>query len=112
MVAVSFPFYHLVPLPVDEQLLGLTFRDHMVVCDLSQALDYEWKNPSAIYRICTVTSDLSAVPLSKFKKHRNLAGKEYYRVEYDLRMKLVNEVRLLTTIRCPYSNVEVADSYI
>lgn len=42
--------------------------------------------------MCTVTSDLSEIPASRFKKTTRPDGYSYYRIEYELRMSISGEV--------------------
>ena len=46
----------------------------------------------AIYRVCTLTSNLTRTPVGKFVKHTNSSGVVYYRVDFELHMSLVDEV--------------------
>ena len=46
----------------------------------------------AIYRICILTSNLTGTPVGRFVKHTNSSGVVYYRVSYEHRISLVDEV--------------------
>lgn len=46
----------------------------------------------AIYRIRTITSNLTGTPLRKFTKHTNSSGAVYYRIDFELQMSLIDEV--------------------
>ena len=46
----------------------------------------------AIYRICTLTSNLTGTPVRKFTKYTNSSGVSYYRISFELQMSLVDEV--------------------
>jgi hypothetical protein len=46
----------------------------------------------AIYRVCTLHSDLSSIPLKKFQKWTNSAGQRFYKVNFDLQVSRVSEV--------------------
>ena len=50
-------------------------------------------NGVAIYRVCTLTSDLTGTPLEKFTKQTSSLGDVYYRVNFELQMSLVGEVQ-------------------
>ena len=47
----------------------------------------------AIYRICSLTSDLTGTPLERFTKHTNSLGDVYYRVNFELWMSFLGKVQ-------------------
>jgi len=49
-----------------------------------------------MYRVCTLRSDFSNLPRNKLSRRKSSEGKEYYYFEALLRMKLSNEVRLIS----------------
>ena len=105
---------------------NLIFQDELLACDLDDAPDFKWKNPSctipcpcslppismqllvllcvdiyglievgggvAVYRVCTLTSNLTHIPVGRFVKHTNSSGVVYYRVDFELQMSLIDEV--------------------
>lgn len=92
-VSTSLPFYRTVPVPAIRGMAPyLIFHDELVSCDLDDAPDYQWKNADAIRRLVSLRSDLSGIPTSKFPIRTNSMGEQYYRVEYELRLSLVDEV--------------------
>jgi len=83
------------------------FTSPLYACDLDEAPEYKWQNPNgtpspsplfhsliskAIYHVCTLTSDLSCIPRSKFRIFTNSKGEKFWHVKYMERMTLVNEV--------------------
>jgi hypothetical protein len=86
----SMHFYRYVPANGNQP--DLRFSHELLACDLDNPPDYKWKNPSSVYRICIMTSNLHGIPFKKFKKHVNSMGVEYYRVDYQLKMSLIDEV--------------------
>jgi len=84
------------------------FTSSLYACDLDEAPEYKWQNPNgtlfptsplfhsltskAIYHVCTLTSDLSCIPRSKFSIFTNSKGEKFWHVEFIKRMTLVNEV--------------------
>ena len=46
----------------------------------------------AIYRVCTLTSNLTGTPVGKFTQYTNSSGTSYYRIYFELQMSLVGEV--------------------
>ncbi|KAF8243917.1 hypothetical protein K440DRAFT_611241 [Wilcoxina mikolae CBS 423.85] len=91
--STSIPFYRMVPVPlVPGHQPWLMFTDELLACDLDDAPDFKWKNPGSIYRICTLPSDLSGIPLRKFSKYTNSLGVQYYRIDFELQISRVDEV--------------------
>jgi len=88
---VTYPFVRMVEVPTYGPP-ELRFTDSLVSCDLEYPPDYKFKNPSAIETVCTVHSDLSTVPTSKFGCQRNSNGKQYYKIVFDMTMTIVDEV--------------------
>lgn len=110
-MSTSLPFYRTVPVPAIRGMAPyLIFHDELVSCDLDDAPDYQWKNAdgdqflpviegvkqltlnTAIRRLVSLRSDLSGIPTSKFPIRTNSMGEQYYRVEYELRLSLIDEV--------------------
>ncbi|KAF8249243.1 actin-like ATPase domain-containing protein [Wilcoxina mikolae CBS 423.85] len=91
--STSIEFYRLVSIPANpSERPYMMFTDELLACDLDNAPDFKWKNPNSIYRVSTLRSDLSSVPLNKFQKWTNSAGQRYYKVNYHLTMSRVSEV--------------------
>ncbi|KAI5812785.1 hypothetical protein BZA77DRAFT_323306 [Pyronema omphalodes] len=86
--SVSFCRY----VPVNGNQPILKFTDELLACDLDNPPDYKWKNPGSVYRICTLTSNLHGISHKKFRKHVNSMGAEYYRIDFQLKMSLIDEV--------------------
>ncbi|KAF8544623.1 hypothetical protein BDD12DRAFT_723315 [Trichophaea hybrida] len=45
-----------------------------------------------IHNVCTLHSDLSRIPTSKFTVWSNSSGERFYKITYDLKMSLISEV--------------------
>jgi len=88
----TFPFLRMVQIPHDGAVPNLRFVDTLHSCDLDTAPDYMFQNPNAVSTVCTVHSDLSGVPLSKFVLKTNSNGRKYYKVPFDMTMTIVDEV--------------------
>jgi len=88
---VTYPFVYMVKVPTRGPP-NLRFTDALLACDLDHPPDYNFENPSAIETVCTVHSDLSAVPTSKFGRQKNSDGNWYYKIEFDMTMTIVDEV--------------------
>ncbi|KAF8245037.1 actin-like ATPase domain-containing protein [Wilcoxina mikolae CBS 423.85] len=87
---VMIDFFRSIPIPAAPR--DFIFHTPLFACDLMDPPDFKWKNPKAIYRVCTLFSDLSHIPLSKFKKTTNARGESFYEVKYVLRVTLLDEV--------------------
>ena len=68
------------------------FTDYIYICDLDSAPDYIWRNPKGARRACTLHADLSTVPVSKYWIQTNSQGQKFYRVDYELAVKVQDEV--------------------
>lgn len=100
-VSTAIRFYRNVPVPlVAGHQPNLKFTDELLACDLDDAPDFKWKNPASVYRICTLTSNLHGISLKRFRKHTNSLGVQYYHIEFQLQISLVDEVCITTM---PYS---------
>ncbi|KAI5783433.1 hypothetical protein FPQ18DRAFT_356158 [Pyronema domesticum] len=92
-VSTAIRFYRNVPVPlVAGHQPNLKFTDELLACDLDDAPDFKWKNPASVYRICTLTSNLHGISLKRFRKHTNSLGVQYYHIEFQLQISLVDEV--------------------
>ena len=80
------------PIPTDGTRPALTFSDRLYYCAQDDAPDFRWRSPEAVRPICTITSNLSGVPVSKFKRQNNNKGVEFYRVSFVLRLSVEREV--------------------
>jgi hypothetical protein len=89
-VSTALKFYRLVPVSSPDFI----FYDPLLICNLEVAPDYKWKNPSAVDTVCTLRSDLTDIPVSKFKIKTNSSGERFYRVDFHLSMKVLDEVRI------------------
>jgi len=89
---ITFPFIQMVQMPHGGAVPNLRFVDTLLSCDLDTAPDYKFQNPNAVSTVCTVHSDLSGVPLSKFVLKKNSDGRKYYKVPFDMTMTIVDEV--------------------
>ena len=87
-VTMSVSTYRLVP--VDNPVF--IFTSHLRVCDLDSAPDYLWRNPSRVSRECTLRADLSTVPVSRYTTKTNSEGQKFYRVDYELVVKVQDGV--------------------
>jgi hypothetical protein len=87
-VSTSLSFYRLVPTSSPNFVFSTPLR----VCDLDDAPNYLWKDPAAVRTLCTLRSDLTGIPVSKYQVTRNSNGQSYYRVDYQLVMKVQDEV--------------------
>jgi hypothetical protein len=107
MESVSIDFFRTVPIPAVAS--DFVFYTPLFSCELSYPPAFKWMNPTgmdsslahvltfaqympAIKRACTLRSDLSRIPLSKFKKTTNSRGESFYEVKYALRVTLLDEV--------------------
>lgn len=81
-----------VPVPSNGFSPRLVFEDFLVSCDLDTPPDYNFQDPSAITTVCYMYSDLSSVPCSSFDVRMGSDGKQYYIIDYDVTMKIVDEV--------------------
>lgn len=61
-------------------------------CDLREAPQYRWRDPTSVYKVCTLRCDLTDVPVSSFTVLENCSGAEYYVIDFDLKLSLVNDV--------------------
>lgn len=92
-VSVSFSFHRTLEVSENpDERPSLLFSDDLVACDIDDAPDFKWQNPSAVQRICTVHSDLSAVQIEDLPKKRRANGKSYCKVKYQLKLTILNEV--------------------
>ncbi|KAF8542987.1 hypothetical protein BDD12DRAFT_727596 [Trichophaea hybrida] len=92
-LSTSISFYRMVPVPVGRNARpNLVFYNDLLAYNYDDPPDFSWRIPGAVYRVCTLRSDLSAVPCRKFPKVANSQGMLFYRVEFELRMTLVSEV--------------------
>jgi hypothetical protein len=87
-VSTSFGFYRIVSLRNPDFI----FHTDLQVCDLEEAPNYKWKNPGAVYRLCTLKADLRNISTKKFKRITNSKGQQFYRVDYKLIMEVEDEV--------------------
>ena len=87
-VTTSLPFYRLVPVANPQFIL----TSYLYICDLDSAPDYIWCNPKGARRACTLRADLSTVPVSKYRIQTNSQGQKFYRVDYELAVKVQDEV--------------------
>jgi hypothetical protein len=107
MESVSIDFFRTVPIPAVAS--DFVFYTPLFSCELPYPPAFKWMNPTGIYsglahvltfpkyipaikRACTLRSDLSRIPLSKFKKTTNSHGESFYEVKYALRVTLLDEV--------------------
>jgi hypothetical protein len=105
--SVSMDFFRTVPIPAVPG--DFIFKTPLFSCDLEDPPAFKWMNPNgiccdpahvyaftkyipALTRVFTLYSDLSDIPLSKFKKTTNSRGDSYYEVKYTLRVTLLKEV--------------------
>jgi hypothetical protein len=68
------------------------FQTDLQVCDLEEAPDYEWKNPGAVHRLCTLKTDLGNIPTGKFTRTTNSKGQQFYKIVFTLVMEVEDEV--------------------
>jgi hypothetical protein len=80
------------PAEVPAPDIGYEQEAHHQVCDFEEAPNYKWKNPGAVYRLCTLKADLRNIPTKKFKRITNSKGQQFYRVDYKLIMEVEDEV--------------------
>ncbi|KAF8247382.1 hypothetical protein K440DRAFT_661489 [Wilcoxina mikolae CBS 423.85] len=91
--SISMTFYCLVSIPTIRGLQPQLQLYHTLLgCDLDNAPDFKWKNPDVIRNVCTLHSDLSRIPTSKFTVWSNSSGERFYKITYDLKMSLISEV--------------------
>jgi len=88
-VSDSLELFRLVPVTAKPQ--DFIFRSPLLICDDNYAPDYRWRKPDSVHELCTLSSDLSSVPVSKFTIQTTPNG-DYYRVRYQLVMKVQDEV--------------------
>jgi hypothetical protein len=92
-VSVAFPFSRMISVPTTLNTCpSMVFTDSLYACDLAEAPEYRWQNENAVHRVCTLHSDLSAIPLHKFPKKEGSNGQEYYKIYFQLKMTILNEV--------------------
>lgn len=84
----SFTHMHLV-LPGEQPDSSVSVP--LYACDLDQAPEYMWQNPTAIRKVCTLNADLSSIPRYKYTTLRTPIG-DFMIITYEYRMTLVNEV--------------------
>ena len=87
-VTTSMPFRRLIPVDDPEFI----FTDYLYICDLDLAPDYLWRNPRGARMACTLHTDLSTVPVSNYRIQTNSQGQKFYRVDYELAVKVQDEV--------------------
>jgi hypothetical protein len=80
------------PAEVPAPDIGYEQEAHHQVCDFEEAPNYKWKNPGAVYRLCTLKADLRNIPTKKFQRITNSKGQQFYRVDYKLLMEVEDEV--------------------
>ncbi|TGZ81553.1 actin-like ATPase domain-containing protein [Ascodesmis nigricans] len=92
--SVTFPFVRNVQISPAGEVYphDFIFEDDLMACDLDAAPDFQWKNPSALRRICTVRSDLSKIPLTRFTAVTNCMGSKFYRITFNLKLSFVGDV--------------------
>lgn len=90
-VSTALRFYRLVSVSSPDFI----FFDPLLICDLEVAPDYKWRDPSAVGTVCTLRSDLTGIPVSKFKIKTNSSGERFYHVDFHLSMKILDEVSSL-----------------
>ena len=120
--STSMEFFRMVSIPRSGAPPCLIVSHELLACDLDVPPDFKWKNPSctaslpplslplpppalvhrcgligfgdglAIYRICTLTADLTGTPVGKFTQYTNSSGASYYRVNIKLQISLVDEM--------------------
>ncbi|KAL7268268.1 hypothetical protein RUND412_009117 [Rhizina undulata] len=47
-----------------------------------------WNDPNAVFTVCTLSADLSQLPLKTFEQGMNSRGQRYWKVSYSLEMKV------------------------
>ena len=87
-VTTSMPLCSLIPVANPDFI----FTGYLYICDLDSAPDYLWRNPRGARMACTLRADLSTVPVSKYKTKTNSQGQKFYCVDYELAVKVQDEV--------------------
>jgi hypothetical protein len=64
---------------------------------------------TAVYYVCTLTTDLSDIPRSEFQTFTNVGGEEFYRIKFKLQMTLSDEVRSIRIWHFTHTLPRVAD---
>jgi len=101
--ATYIQYFSIVP----DKEPDFTFATSLYACDLDEAPEFRWQNPNgtssssfrfflltetAVYRVCTLTVNLSCIPRKKFDRFTNSKGEQFWRVKFKHQMTLVNEV--------------------
>lgn len=56
----------------------------------------------AVFKMCTVRSDLSSIPPSKFKKTTNARGESCYELKPTLRLSILEDVSMSRLLLLAY----------
>ncbi|KAL7276607.1 hypothetical protein RUND412_000411 [Rhizina undulata] len=62
------------------------FFDDLRACNTDKRPS--WDNPNFCYTVCTLTYDLSRLPMETFEQHVNSSGVRYWKVQFSLEMKV------------------------
>lgn len=86
----SHKFY--VNIPASFSPSDLIYRCSLLHCEEDTPPEFEWENEKAIEKTCTLLANLGDIPTSKMHKCHNAAGGVYYKIYFDLKMTVVDEV--------------------
>lgn len=90
-LTVSIAMYRLVPIVAGYEP-NLVLTHDLLACDIDDAPEFRWQNPSAVYKVCTLRADLATLPRALFERQWNSFGQEFFNIPFTIRITLDGEV--------------------